>query len=161
MGRWQNMTSQIGIGVWCGVVLWCGVVVWFGLVWSGVVLPPPSSFGWGLPSSFGWWCSPLSSIGVVCSLLHREKPYLLRLLGSRKINFIKSKTLVGWLVGVATDRHARNAGSRFFSFFLFVSFASTKNSEKKHFKKHQKKLKNRKKRGLQGVPHRDGSKKSQ
>ena len=66
MGRWQNMTSQIGFGVWCGVVLWCGVVVWFGLVWSGVVLPPPSSFGWGLPSSFWWWCSPLSSIGVVC-----------------------------------------------------------------------------------------------
>ena len=28
-------------------------------------------------------------------------------LKSRKINFTSSKTLVGWLVGVATDRNAR------------------------------------------------------
>ena len=101
MGRWQNMTSQIGFGVWCGVVLWCGVVVWFGLVWSGVVLPPPSSFGWGLPSSFWWWCSPLSSIGVVCSLLHREKTYVLR---PWKVARLTLQTRKLWLVGWSVSR---------------------------------------------------------
>ena len=150
--------------MWCCGAVWWYDLGWFDLVWC-CRLPPP--LGGAFPPPFGGgallsppleWCVP-SSFGenlIYCDLEGRAR------------KFYKFENF-GWLVGWCRDWPSRS--KRWLAFlFIFLCFFNARVSflfscfflAPKIQKKIKKPKKNRKKkRGLQGVPPRDGSKKSQ
>ena len=85
----------------CGVsrVVWWFDLGWFDLGWC-CRLPSPLGVAWS--SCFVWWCSLLSSIGVVCSILQREN-----LIHSPKLFCFNATTRSNWAARTATLQRER------------------------------------------------------